>query len=176
MFALRWIVIGVAFEATRFRRFGARMMASAARRNAGQQNVRALLARRRRGVATFAANEAMLRVIKLRARHVARGDIRRRDFGQRGAIVQEKRVALLARLAPQKLFVLGGAFRYPLRRREQTIVRGNRFLRQVAARISRHAQILRMRRNVGLQFRDDVGVNHFRLVVRRRVREAPVEL
>jgi hypothetical protein len=175
-FALGGIVVGMALEAARFRRFGAGMVAGAARRDAGQKDVGTLLACCCGGMATGAVDKAVLRVIEIGVRHIALGEIRRRDFGQRDAFVQKERVALLARLAPQELFVLGSAFRDPLRRRKQSIVRGDRLFRQVTARIARHTQVRRVRRDVGLQFGDDERVNHFRLVVGDRVRKPFVEL
>ena len=175
-FALGGVVVGVAFEAARFRRFGAWMVAGSARCDAGQQHVGTLLACCCGSMAACAVDKAVLRVIEVCVRHIARGDIRRRNFGQRSAFVKNKRVALFARFAPQELFILGGAFRDPLRRRKQSIVRGDRFFRQVTAGIARHSQIRGMRGNVGLQFGDDERVNHFRLVVRDRVRKPLVKL
>lgn len=74
-FSLRGVMVGVALEAARFRRFGAGMVAGAARRNAGQQHIGTLLAFCCGGVATQAVNKAVLRVIEIGVRHIARRDI-----------------------------------------------------------------------------------------------------
>lgn len=94
-------MVGMAFEAARFSRFCAGVVAGAARGDAGQQHVGTLLAVYCCGMAARAVDQAVLRVIEIGVRHVARGDIRRRDFGQRRAFARKERVALLARLAPQ---------------------------------------------------------------------------
>ena len=169
-------MVGMAFEAARFRRFGPGAVAGAARGDAGQQHVGTLLAARCRGMAAHAIDQTVLRVIEIGVRHVARGEIRRRDFGQRRSFDRKKRVALLARFSPHQFFVLGSSFRDPLRRRKRSVLRGDRLFRQVAARVARHAQIRRMRGNVGLQFGHDEGMNHFGLVVRGRVGKPFIEL
>ena len=74
-FALGGIVIGVTLEAARFRRFGAGMVAGAARRDAGEKHVGTLLASRCSAMTARAIHEAVLGVIEVRMRHIARGDI-----------------------------------------------------------------------------------------------------
>jgi len=169
-------MICVALKAARLGGFGSGMVAGTAGRNARQKQVRTLLAGQCSGMAACARHEFMLRVIEFRVRHIASRDVRWRDFRQRRVASNYKRVALLARLAPQELFRLSGAFADPLLWRQQAIVRGNRLFRQVAVRIARDAQVGGMRRDVGLKFCHDERVNHFRSIVRDRIGDPLVEL
>jgi len=175
-FALRGIVVRVAFKAARFRGFRAGVMASAACGDAWQKHIGTLLARQCSSVAACAVHKPVLRVIEIRVGQIARRNIGRRNFRPCGVFVRNQRVALFASFSPQELLVLSCALRNPLRRSEQSIIGGNGFFGQVAARIARNTQIFRMNGNVGLQLGDNQGMNHFRLVVWSSVCEPLVEL
>ena len=75
-------------------------------------------------------------------------------------------MALLAGFSPQEFFGVGNAFCYPLRWRQNSNFRWQRFARQITFRFTSNADFRRMRRDVILEFPYKESMHDIRLVVR----------
>ena len=149
--ALRPIVVSVALRAARVGVTWTRRVAGLARGNSWQQDVAGFRARQSLRVTAYAAESSMRVVVELSMRHPLRSYIGGCHLRQRAALWSRQSVTLLASLAPEKLFRVGRAFGYPLKRCEYANLRRQWLAAQIAARVPLYANLARVSGDVFLE-------------------------